>query len=274
MSRKNLFDINMESERVIDHEEFILRRENAELAAKRKELNEHLGKDIMRSVKKNVFSSLLPIISLFFAMILCAIAFRADKGIAYIPFALAGVFIVVAAVLHFRNKKKEKSEEKDSLFDDIDNEYGALNKLVRKDLDIPDEAVEIEIFTNMYSDDDEELVKVYTNDTASVFEEQGKLCFLYGSVVIGFDLSELESVVRVEDEIVFESWCKDVPYDRGSYMQYKIKQNKINEYEENYSMIGYYSLRFTHLDTSFEVVVPLYDIDPLLDIIRIKPIEE
>jgi hypothetical protein len=264
----------MESESVIDHEEFILRRENAELAAKRKALNERLGKDIMSSVKKNVFSSLLPIISLFFAMILCAIAFRAAEGIAYIPFAIAGVLIVVAAVLHFRNKKKEKSEDNDPLLDDIDNEYGALNKLVRKDLDIPEEAVEIEIFTNMYSDDDAEPVKVYTNDTASVFEEKGKLCFFYGSVVIGFELSDLEAVVRVEDQIVFDSWCKDVPYDRGSYMQYKIKQNKIDEYEENYSMTGYYSLRFTHLDTPFEVIVPLYDIEPLLDIIKIKPIEE
>jgi hypothetical protein len=273
MSRENLFSINLDSEKVIDREELILRKESDELAAKRAELNKRLSGDILKSVNKSVFSSLFPIISTFIAFVLCAIALRDEGKISPLPFALAGVFLVMAVVLVARNKKREKSNDDHDL-DAIDGEYAVFNELVKKELGIPEKAKEIEIFTDMYSEEDKDADKIYTNDTAYVFKEGDIFCFGYGSVVLGIPLSAIESIVRVDEEVAFESWGKDVPYDRGNYMQYKIKKIEVDKYDEYYSMNGYYSLRFTELATDFEVVIPLYDIEPVIDILKIKPISE
>ena len=57
-------------------------------------------------------------------------------------------------------------------------------------------------------------------------------------------------------------------------MQYHIEKKELDKYDEYYTMEGYYSLRLSHLDRDFEVMIPLYDIEPLLDILKIDPIEE
>ena len=190
------------------------------------------------------------------------------------PTIAAILLFFVAAVLFIRNRKAQNSQKPDEELNDIDEKFGVLNELVKKDLKVPEDAKELEIFTNMYFENDKEDRQKYTGDTAYVFEEDGKLCFWYGSVVLGILVSRIEAVVKVNEKVKFDCWIKDEPYDSGEYAQYSITKNTEDKYEEYYSMTGYYSLRFLHFGTSFEVIIPLYSIEPVLDILKLEIVEE
>jgi len=197
-----------------------------------------------------------------------------DGTVSPLPVLAAILFFCVAAVTYIVYRRHSKKEELDTDLDSVGNEYTTLNDRSRAELNSPENAPAIEIFTDMYSADDDEKNSVYSNDEATVFEENGILCFYYGSAVIGVPISEIEAVVKSDGSVSFEFWNKDIPYNRGDYMQYKIEKHKVDEYDENYSMTGYYSIRFTHSGTPFEIIVPLYDITPVLAILKTEPITE
>ncbi|MBE6589561.1 MAG: hypothetical protein E7643_05215 [Ruminococcaceae bacterium] len=277
MARENLFKINVDDDSVIDFEEFILRRESDELAAKRKELSQRLETTLEKTVKKGLLLFLVPFVSLMIG-VLCVIltleGYFEDGTVSPLPVLAAILFFCVAAVTYIVYRRHSKKEELDTDLDSVGNEYTTLNDRSRAELNIPENAPAIEIFTDMYSADDDEKNSVYSNDEATVFEENGILCFYYGSAVIGVPISEIEAVVKSDGSVSFEFWNKDIPYNRGDYMQYKIEKHKVDEYDENYSMTGYYSIRFTHSGTPFEIIVPLYDITPVLAILKTEPITE
>lgn len=277
MSRKNMFTINIDSDSVIDFDELVLRKESREMAQKRKALDDRLSLAMHQSIRKRLVLDIIPFIAVMIA-VACIVAsiyeYLNSHSLPIIPSVLALAFLFVASVSFVMSLKRNKKNEMDGGIKLVDDEYGVYNELVKKELGVPEDAKAVEIFTNMYSQNDAKLGEVYTNDTANVFEEDGKLCFHYGSAVLGFPMLEIEGVVKIDDTVTFDSWGKDIPYDRGNYMQYKIKKNKVDGYVENYSMTGYYSLRFTHFDTPFEIVIPLYDIDSILEILKTEPITE
>ena len=113
----------------------------------------------------------------------------------------------------------------------------------------------------------------YTNDAPTAFVEDGKLCFWYNSAVVGFPMSEIEALVKVNDSITFDSWMADDPYDGLKYAKYGITMKEV-EYEEHYTMNGYYSLRFTHEGEPFELLFPLFNAEKLLALLDCEIVEE
>ena len=114
---------------------------------------------------------------------------------------------------------------------------------------------------------------VYSGDTANVFIEDGKLCFWYGEAVVGFAMDEIEALVKVNDPITFDSWMADEPHDSLKYAQYGIEKKEV-DYEEQYTMTGYYSLRLTHEGEPFELIFPLFDAEKLLKLLDREIVEE
>ena len=275
MKRENLFKNNLDSECIIDHEEFVLRRESDELTEKRNELDNRLGEEVKKTIQKGLFFFAGPLFGLILGILFAVIAvdeYLKTNTLQPLPTLFAVLSLCAALVIFLISKKKH--EEIDPKFDNLDHEYGDLTTLSKTELHVPENAPTIEIFTDLYSEEDNESDGVYTNEETTVFEENGMLCFYYGSAVIGFPLSEIEAIVKTDLPIFFSSWDKEVPYDGDEYAQYNIQLNKIDKYNENYTMTGYYSLRFTHSGTPFEVVIPPYEIAPVLEILKIEPITE
>ena len=289
MERKNIFTINLDDDaNAIENQSLILRRESAALAEKRKELDKDFEKAIHKTINSGVGKMLLrmlaPLIMLLVGIVMASQTIEKLEATGAIPPALAiasGALIVVSLILLYINRKKEKAEEENEesepneILNSVDDAYGLFNKQVKQDLRVPFDACEVEVFTTMLSKDtDKNKPFAYTNDTPSAFVQDGKLCFWYGSAVIGFPMSEIEALIKVNAPITFDSWMADDPYDGIKYAQYGITMKEVNQIEEHYTMTGYYSLRIVHDGTPFELLFPLFGAEKLLELIGREIVEE
>ena len=278
MTRKNIFSVNLDDESVIDNEEFVLRRENAALSAKREQLSEELSKALHKTVKKSLLRMLPTFLGCGLGVLLGSIAFEILEAKEKFPVALgivAGVLFVAGIVYAVINGKREKANEDkpDEGMEELDKAYTTFNEQVKRELNIPEDAPQVDILTHMYSTDDKAKKTVYSGDTANVFIEDGKLCFWYGEAVVGFPMSEIEALVKVNDPITFDAWMPDDPHDSLKYAQYGIEKKEV-DYEEEYTMTGYYSLRFAHEGEPFELIFPLFDAEKLLTLLDREIVEE
>ena len=279
MMRKNIFHTNLDSEQIIDDESFVLRREAAEISAKRKDLGEQLNKAIKKSIKQSLLRTLPAYITAGVGMLLGSIAFEIFEKKEKFPAVLgiiAGILIVVGIGLAILNHKrtKAKEDEPDENLEELDNLYGDFDEEVKKDLAVPADAVEVHFFAHTYSADDKKKKKtVYDLYPCLAFIEEEKLCFWYGEAIIGFPMSEIEALVKVNEPITFDSWLSDDPHDSLKYAQYGIEKKEV-DYEEEYTMTGFYSLRLTHEGDPFELIFPLFDAEKLLKLLDREIVEE
>ncbi len=278
MTRKNLFSINLNDESVIDSEAFVLRRENSALSAKRDQLSEELSKTLHKTVKKSLLRLLPAFLGCGLGVILGSVAFEIFESKEVFPAVLgivAGMLFVAGIVYGVINGKKQQANEDkpDEGMEELDKKYEAFNAEVKRELGIPEDAPQVDILTYMYSLDDKTKKTVYSGDTANVFIEDGKLCFWYGEAVVGFPMSEIEALVKVNEPITFEGWMPDDPHDSLKYAQYGIEKKEV-DYDEQYTMKGYYSLRLTHEGEPFELLFPLFDAEKLLKLLDREIVEE
>lgn len=279
MIRKNIFRTNLDDESVIENEKFVLRRENEEIAARRKELGDQLGDALKKTIKKSLLRILPAYITAGIGILLGSIAFEMFEEQEKFPIALtviSAVLILTGIVLAILNHKKTKAEEDkpDESLEQLDKIYDDFDEEVKKDLGVPADAPEVEIFVNTYSADDKKKKKtIYELYPTIAFIENGKLCFWYGEAVVGFAMDEIEALVKVNDPITFDSWLADDPHDSLKYTQYGIEKKEV-DYEEEYTMTGYYSLRFAHEGEPFELIFPLFDAEKLLKLLDREIVEE
>jgi hypothetical protein len=266
MERKNILISNC-----ID-ENFILRRESDELAAKRKELAEKLTAEVQKTIKKALLRKLPSFAAFLIGATLGLAAFEShEKSIALTVAAV--VLIGVGIVLTILNHKREKAEAEktNENLAQLDALYNALDEEVKDDLGVPTDAAKVGFFTE--NDDlNKQGQPIYSNYTAFAFVENETLCFWqYGEILGGIPLNEIESLIKVNNPITFDNWESDDAPDSPKYAQYGIAETpKTGEY----SMTGYYSLRVVHADEHFEVRFPLFDADALLGLIGREIVEE
>ena len=279
MERKNMFSINLDDDSVIDSEELILRRESAELFQKREALSDQLSDALKKNLKKSLYRILPPYIMAGIGVLLGSTAFEIAESEEKFPIALgiiAGLLLVVgiAWIMIAAKKAKAGDEEPDENLECLDKEYDAFNAQVKQELQIPAQAADVEVFVTMHSAArDKKATFAYTNDTPSAFVEDGKLCFWYGEAVVGFSMSEIESLAKVNKPITFDTWLADDPHDSLKYVRYDIEKKETN-HEEQYTMTGYYSLRFNHECEPFELLFPLFGAETLLKLINREITEE
>lgn len=277
MERENLFRVNIDKdEGSIDREEFILRRESASVRAIRKELGEKLSKSIMKSALGA--HSLMRFFSVFFCIagICCAVAslsYYSKNGVASGPILFLSIFFFALAGFCVIKKVYDKKKGESDPIDTVGDEYDRLNEIARRDLRVPSDAKTVELFGHFYRENST-ISESYDVDQMVIFEEDGKLCLQHVGIVIAVPIDTIEAVVKVKDNISFSDWMKDVSYDSDEYSQYHIVKRQVNEYDEEYSMNGYYSIRFSKEGAPFELLVPLYEIQPFLDILKLEVTEE
>lgn len=280
MKRENLFTYDLDDEEsIIEKDAFVIRRESPELAAKSNKLIEASVKKMVNGMGKQALLAALPPI---LALVGCVLLYFAvgDYGttgaISVLPACLALVafaFTAYTFVLSRRAKKKDE-ESTDATLDAMGEDLDAYRKELRAELSIPSDTKELELFTVAYSTEDGESGEdCFSTVSTDAFWEDESLCFLFSGGVIAVPRSEIEGVFRVDAPVTFDSWMKeDAEYDEGVYAPYGITKTETDD-EERYEMQGFYSLRFTHGDTPFEVVIPLYE-EKTLHALGLTPREE
>ncbi|MBO4979226.1 MAG: hypothetical protein J6D16_02340 [Clostridia bacterium] len=280
MERENLFRVDLDSEKddvVIDREEFILRRESAAVAAEREALNEKWRKSLLKSV-----IGVHSVMNIFFVLfllggLLCGlmtlIEYLESKVLSEALLATTILFLALSVVFLVLKVVFGKKEGKNDSPDAIDDELGRLNEISKRELRVPRDARKVELFWQFY-EKNSTFDEPYDLDEVEIFEENGKLCLYYIDAVIGVPIDRIEAVVKLGDTITFSDWMKDEEYDSAPYVQYGITKRQVGEHEEEYSMNGYYSIRFREEGTPFEILVPPYEIKPFLDILKMEVTKE
>ena len=276
MSRKNLFDIDMDNDKgTIDSEQFISRKLSKETMAKRSALVSEYYKASSKNLAGCVRNQALGAFAVIVAVGLGLLAINyylelfSSKFIELIWGVLVLFMFIFSRSIKKRSSKPLKPSKK---MIEIDNQLGELNKLIEKELGVSDYAKDIDLILNIYGEGEED---DRINDKAKLFEEGDNLSIYYDGVVVSVKKNSFEEIVKIDEEIYLDEWHKDTPFDRGRYMQYKIEKiDKRSEgiYKE-YKMQGYYSVRFSQDDNGYEILVPLYDIEPFADALRLSPKE-
>lgn len=278
MQRENLFMINIHSDdEQIDRKELILRRENPIIKADREALNEKLGKAIM----KNAFgpAGVMMILSTLFLMgglcfgLLTVVDYLREKSISPIVLGVAVVSLALGGIFALIRKNIDKKNEENSPLDALDESYARIAELSRRDLGVPSDAKRIELFAHFYDESDAP-DEAYDIDEVEAFVEDGKLCLYHIDVVIAIPLDSIEGIVKCGDTVRFKDQTRDSLDDSEEYSKYGIEKKQIDGYNAEYSMKGYYSLRFSLDGTPMEIAIPLYEIEPLLDLIGLEVVEE
>jgi hypothetical protein len=271
--------VNIDSDDVqIDREELILRRENPTIKADREALNAKLGKAIMKHAFGTagvmmILSTLLLMGGLYFGLMMLVNYFR-DKVFSVLPLCITLVALILGGVFALIRKKLEKKSEENSPIDALDDSFARINEISRRDLGVPDGIDSVQIFGYFY-DEENTPSGAYDVDEVGVFVEEGKLCLHHVDVVIGIPLESIEGIVKCHETVTFKDWICGEDGDEEGYLQYGIEKKQIDEYNEEYSMNGYYSLRFSLEGTPMEMILPLYnDIEPLLSILNLEVSEE
>ena len=270
MLRENLFKIDINSDKLIEAEEFILRSEGEELTTKRQALDDRMNALLKRTIQKGMLV-MIPLVLLMIGIVCAVFSFRTFlevNKLSPIPTVAALIFLVLALLAYLWYRKQTKTNDIDAEIEQINQQYADLNELSKKELCVPRDARTVEIFTDLFSLSGDKEDNVYTNDEVCVFRENEMLCIYYGSAVIGVPMSDLEAIVKSEEQISFDTWEKDTPYNEGVYSQYNIEEIKVDDLDEHYTMTGYYKVQFTHAEKPFEMIVPPYDIAPMLELLR------
>ena len=278
MQRENLFMVNIDKDDAqIDREELILRRENPTIKADREALNEKLGKAIMKSAfgaaGAMMILSYLFLIGGIFLGLMTAVNYLSDKIFSPLLLGVAVTALVLGGVFALIRKKLDKKNEENSPLDALDESFARINEISRRDLGVPDGVGSVQIFGYFY-DEKNEPSGAYDVDEVGVFVEDGKLCMHHVDVVIAIPLESIEGIVKCGETVTFKEWLFDDAHDSESFAQYGIEKKQIDEFDDEYSMKGYYSLRFTSGNTPMELIVPLYSAEPLLELLGLEATEE
>lgn len=263
MERKNMFTLNLDGKTdAYECGDLLLRQIDARMQAEEKELNDHYHKVFMGSVKSTVYS----LIAVPFLVILGLILRVIPALQPYKTGIIGGIGIVIMAIIAMNvilNKKLRKKST-DAARDQVDRFYERCARA----LHVPEKAPRVDLFAYLYEEKEGARKNYYASgaylaEFSHVFEENGNLCLYSATRVYAVPIASVEEFVRVDETIRFASWDKETPHNEGKYAPYNI----VSCGNDEYSMNGYYRIRFTHEGTPYELLIAAYDIEPFLEII-------
>jgi len=265
MERENIFSINLDDEKLIDREEFIIRRESAAVSEERKKLNDRMFKTAMKGVSKSRSILHTATVVCIYIGIRQILDYIDTKEFSVFGILAAMVGLIICLIFQIAGKVSKKKNE--SRKGDLDKEYDDLCRISEGDLNIPASAKTVDIFTYLY-DANGQHNEAYANEEVKVFEENGMLCIYFFEAVVGIPIESVEAIVECDYPVEFTGWNKDIPYDSEEYERFDIIRT--DEDTELYYMDGFYLIRFASDGKPYELMVPTYDIQPFLEILKLE----
>ena len=274
MVRTNMFIMNASADDArYECDELLIRQLDEKMAEEKKKVDTELNRHITKMF--DVFSVGFYINGAAFALgiiLLCYALVDLLQGNTDILGLLIGgiILLTVALAMYVYRKKVRKPHAESKAYEEFSDEMDRFYDLCERSLNVPESAAEVEIYTYFYTEE-KEIKKnfcsndAYINETMKIFEENGKLCIYCADTVWGIPIDSIEEIKEVKEDIYFSEWSKELPHDRGEYMQYRIEELDDGDYKIN----GYYSIRFNYGSTPYELLVPKYEIEHFKKIINL-----
>lgn len=138
-----------------------------------------------------------------------------------------------------------------------------LEKECYEALGVPENAPDIDVFAYQVKNGSRNRASrwtVYRNVVKKVFREGDAVCFADTSDVVKIPLEQITQIVKTDKRIYFNEWNKQEKFNKGVYKAYKIRCGQYG----TFSVKGYYVLQIASGSEQFEILIPCYDIEPVL----------
>ena len=271
--RRNIFSMNTSiDDSTYECDEFLIRKLDDKMASEKKkmdaELNRHISKMLMGGISPIIISIALLGLGVMLLCLALGEILEGNKDV--ISLCVAGAILLFASgIVFIFSKKARKPHTESKEYEDFSDELDRFYDLCARSLNVPNSAPEVEIYTYLYTE--EKGVRkslctnnAYINETMRIFEERENLCIYCADSVWGVPIGSIEEIAEIKEDIFFNDWSKDTPYNEGKYSKYKIEELHDGDYKIN----GYYSIRFSLNDQHYEILVPKYEIEIFTKIIN------
>ncbi len=228
---------------------------------------ENLNQTIEKS-KLPLWLRIIKILSGWFSIIVLISCIRAGFKTAFKnapSLIIIGVFCgILWTVLHFVSKKKEKQVLKE------ENAEGQLEELnvdlisIQDELNIPDDAVDIDILSFKYKLKNGEIrpyahflqTTPYFNASVKIYAKPEELYVVDIEKVYSFKKTEIKSIIPVNKRISVPTWNKDEDPRKGKFKPYKMTLNNFG----NIFFKPYYILEIEKDNQIFGIYFPCYEL--------------
>jgi hypothetical protein len=183
------------------------------------------------------------------------------------PFSLiTGISITI-----YDKRRKSKVEESPEI-NKIEEQSNTLFSNVKAELDIPDDAIEMDFLGFKYKVVDNKIKVVntgmlqYLNLGLFCYVKENKLCIANLEQLIEISLDDFVSIERVNKNFVIPYWNKEQSLNEEPYKKYKLKAN-------NFGMIFVnptYIVTFNINNQIYDLYVPVYEISDFIKMTGIK----
>lgn len=188
-----------------------------------------------------------------------------------LPITLVGWIVILGY-----EKKRQKEVMNSAEPEQIEKQVEKIIKDSADELNIPEEAFEMDFLAFRYKIKKDEIKVVSTsmftfvNIIMSVFVQNQKLCLANLEQLVEISLSDFVSIERVNKNALVPVWNKEVPPTKEPYKKYKIKTN---QYQTIY-VKPYYIIEFNIDGQIYDLYVPVYEISKFLQLTGIDYTDE
>ncbi len=275
---KELFAVDVSSG-YSESEKFVVRKLSEELMQKQIKFTEKITEYEKRAKEPN-FLVLIRYLSLMIGLFLLVVFFVSvtkesdlktafNKGL--IIFIFGCIFALVGTVLLIIKTIREKKLVKDSEYLDTIKNGETLYDECIKDLKIPAQAKECDIFLSVYENKNGELKPVvkafnYVNTSVRIFCSGEYLMFGDLTTVFGIKRKDFKGYEVIKKAVTFNSWNKNLPLNDKAIKPYGVKITTVGLF----SVKNCIKVYFNTGGVDYFIIIPPYDGESFLKTAGIK----
>ena len=270
---KNVFGIYNENDEV-DGKDFIIRKVNPIIAQKLDEIKEDPN-GLKNKASIPLYLRIIRFICFILGFMITIVTIgnlgelslkEMYNNAPYLYYAL-GVFILFYTPIKIYEVIKRNKVIKSGEVEDLKTETENIIELALNDLGIPKDSKYIDVLTFSYKIKDGKEKPIaplfqYLNFELHLFRENDNLCLATVGEVYAFPIANIKKIKEINKRITVGGWNKEEAYNSKEYNKYKIVANNMGIlfYKQ------YYSIVISKGDEDFEILVPNYDIESILEI--------
>ncbi|HEY8365250.1 MAG TPA: hypothetical protein VIK84_06720 [Haloplasmataceae bacterium] len=191
-------------------------------------------------------------------------------------FYIAGICLILGLTLYIVEKSKLRKLVESEYFKETLDKIEKDIEDAKQILGIPQDAYSLDVLTFTYKENDQGERKICTsrlfqfiNLDLYAYVKDDCLCFASVYEVLSIPLKSLIEIKEINKKASLAKWNKEVSYNAPEYKQYKIR-------EANGILFikPYYSIIINDPLGEFEIYIPCYDIDKIVQLTNLNIVKE
>jgi hypothetical protein len=189
-------------------------------------------------------------------------------------FFIGAIAILLFLGLWLYEKARKKAALKEETVEEMKQKVDQVLKETTDYLDIPSDAISIDVFAYTYKLNDEgnEVINTskmfhYMNQPLYFYIKNDMLYFADHFNVYAVSLDSITSIETIDKKATVYGWNKEIPFNQEPYKSYKIRANQFNVF----FIKPYYQVLIEDMTGDYYFYIPHYELEALNALIQ-KPV--